>query len=154
MVDESAYRHAKGEINRLPCVFERALLARHAVCELAVRHQIAERETVACAQPVARAGCARMSALLREKSAFALKLTEATRILPHAMVMKIQCGGLDGLKAVLDPEAPAPNVHALLRQAQDRYGDLAALPFSEIVKGVSAWKARRRHEGNPDGGAR
>lgn len=147
MVDESAYRHAKGEINRLPCVFERALLARHAVCELAVRHQIAERETVACAQPVARAVCAQMSGLLREKSAFALGQKTALRILPHAMVMKIQCGGLDGLKALLDPEALAPDVRRLMRLAKERHGDLETLPFSAIVQGVAAWKPRRRRGG-------
>jgi hypothetical protein len=45
----------EGEINRLPCVFERALLARHAVCELAASHQIAERETIACSQSAAHA---------------------------------------------------------------------------------------------------
>ena len=28
MVDEAAFRQTRGEINRLPCVFERALLAR------------------------------------------------------------------------------------------------------------------------------
>ena len=52
-MDETAYRNAKGEINRLPCVFERALLARTAVCELAMAHQIAERETFACSQSAA-----------------------------------------------------------------------------------------------------
>lgn len=148
-MDEAAFRHARGEINRLPCVFERALLARHAACELAVRHQIAERESVACAQPVARALCAQMEALLREKSAFALGVTGTGRILPHAMVMKIQCGGLDGLKALLDPGTVAPDVRRLVRMAQERYGDLAALPFSEVVQGVAAWKARRRHAGTP-----
>lgn len=149
MVDEAAFRHAKGEINRLPCAFERALLAHHAACELAVRHQIAERETVACAQPVARAVCARMSALLRERSAFALGLTGVQRILPHAMIMKIQCGGLDGLKALLDAEAVAPDVRRLVRLAQERYADLADLPFSEIVQGVAAWQVRRRSAGGP-----
>jgi len=148
-MDEAAFRHARGEINRLPCVFERALLARHAACELAVRHQIAERESVACAQPVARALCARMEALLREKSAFALGVTGTGRILPHAMVMKIQCGGLDGLKALLDAGTVAPDVRRLVRLAQERYGDLAALPFSEVVQGVAAWKARRRRAGAP-----
>ena len=149
MVDEAAFRHAKGEINRLPCVFERALLVRHAACELAVRHQIAERETVACAQPVARALCAQMAALLRDKSAFALGLTGTQHALPHAMVMKIQCGGLDGLKSLLDAGAVAPDVRRLVRLAQERYGDLGALPFSEIVQGVAAWQARRRHAGEP-----
>ena len=149
MVDEAAFRHAKGEINRLPCVFERALLVRHAACELAVRHQIAERESVACAQPVARAVCAQMSALLRDKSAFALGLSGPQRILPHAMLMKLQCGGLDGLKALLDADAVAPDVRRLVRLAQERYGELGELPFSEIVQGVAAWKGRRRGAGGP-----
>jgi hypothetical protein len=65
------------------------------------------------------------------------------------MVMKIQCGGLDGLKALLDADAVAPDVRRLVRLAQERYGDLDALPFSEIVQGVAAWKARRRHGGEP-----
>lgn len=149
MVDEAAFRHAKGEINRLPCIFERALTSRHAACELAVPHQIAERETLACAQPVARAVCAQMSALLREKSAFALGLTDTQRILPHAMMMKIQCGGLDGLKTLLDADAIAPDVRRLVRMAQERFGDLDSLPFSEIVQGVAAWKPRRRHVETP-----
>ncbi|MDK9701883.1 MAG: hypothetical protein OEL20_02000 [Sulfuritalea sp.] len=149
MVDETAFRHARADLNRLPCIFERALLARHAGCELAVRHQIAERETVACAQAEAHAACAEMSALLREKSAFALGLAAPRSVLPHAMVMKIQCGGLDGLQALLDADAPLPDVRRLIDQARERYGDLAALPFSEIVQGMAAWKPRRRHSGAP-----
>jgi hypothetical protein len=144
-MDESAFRHAKGEINRLPCVFERALLAKHAVCEYAVRHQIGERETIACAQPPARVLCGELNGLLREKSAFALRLTDTVRILPHAMLMKIQCGGLNGVRDLLDADAVAPNVQHLMRLAQERHGELADLPFTEIVKGVSAWKGRRRH---------
>ncbi len=150
-MDETAYRHAKGEINRLPCVFERALLARQSVCEYAVRHQIAERETVACAQPAARASCGELNGLLREKSAFALRLVDAQRILPHAQVMKIQCGGLNGLRDLLDPDALAPSVHRLVRLAQERHGSLGELPFHEIVKGVAAWKGRRGRRG--EGGA-
>ena len=144
MVDEPAFRHIRGDINRLPCIFEPALLARHAVCELAAAHQIAERETVACSQPAAHADCAKMEELLRQKSAFALGLTAIRGILPHAMMMRIQCGGLDGLKTLLDPQALAPNARRLVRLALERHGDLAELPFSEIVKGMAAWKGRRR----------
>ncbi|MBI5110266.1 MAG: hypothetical protein HZA62_16135 [Rhodocyclales bacterium] len=148
-MDETAYRNAKGEINRLPCVFERALLARHAVCELAASHQIAERETVACSQAAAHADCTRLAEMLRAKSAFALGVTDTHGILPHAMLMKIQCGGLDGMKRVFDPDALAANVRRLLRLAQDQCGGLESLPFSEIVKGVAAWKGRRRRAGDP-----
>ncbi|MBK9020646.1 MAG: hypothetical protein IPL72_11825 [Sulfuritalea sp.] len=149
-MDEIAFRHLKGDINRLPCVFERVLLARHAVCELAISLQIAERESVACTQPAAHLACSRVSELLREKSTFALGLTATQRILPHAMVMKIQCGGLDGLKALLDPDAIAPNVRRLVRLAREQYADLDDLPFSEVVKGIAAWKARRRRPGETE----
>lgn len=143
-MDESAFRTARGEINRLPCVFEKALLARCAVCRLAVDHLIAERGSVACASPVARAFCGELAGLLREKSAFALRLTDTRRILPHATLMKIQCGGLAGLQQALDPEGPAPDVHRLVLIARERYGELAQLPFSQIVQGVAAWQGRRR----------
>jgi hypothetical protein len=139
-MDDDALRPTRGEINRLPCAFERALCARHAVCELAVHSQAGGRESVACVQPLARALCAQLVSLLREKSAFTMRLRPAVRSVSPATLMKIQCGGLDGLKAVIEPAALAPNVRRLVRLAQERYGALAALPFSEIVQGVAAWK--------------
>lgn len=145
-MDETAYRSARGDVNRLPCVFEKALLARCAVCQLASHHALAERETIACTSPVARAECGQLAGLLREKSAFALRLASTWRILPHAMLMKIQCGGLDGLRDVLDAEAPAPDVHRLVLLARARHGELAALPFSEIVKGIAAFQSRKRRQ--------
>jgi hypothetical protein len=144
-MDEPTFRAARGEINRLPCVFEKALLAGCAACELASRHSIGERETVSCAQPLARATCGTLHGLLREKSAFALGIAEARRILPHSMGMKVQCGGLEGMRGALDPEAPGPDVQRLLRLGLARYGSLDELPFSEIIKGVAAWQVRRRN---------
>lgn len=143
-MEESAYPATKEEINRLPCVFGQALLAQCAVCELARRDAVAERESVACSSPLARAACGALYGLLREKSAFALHVRETRRILTHAMAMKIQCGGLNGLKQAVAPEAHAPDVHRLVRAATERHGSLDALPFSEIVKGVAAWQGRKR----------
>ncbi|MDP2794482.1 MAG: hypothetical protein Q8O25_10455 [Sulfurisoma sp.] len=151
-MDETAYKSARGEINRLPCIFEKALLSLCVVCDLSARHLLAERETVACTDPLARAICGQLAGLLREKSVFALKLKQAARILPHAMVMRIQCGGLTGLRDVLDPEAPAPDVQRLIRKALAEYGALDALPFSRIVQGVSHWQGRRRSSPRQPGG--
>lgn len=132
-----------GAINRLPCVFEGALLAQCAVCELARRSAAGEREGVDCASPLARTACGTLYGLLREKSAFALRLTATQRPLKHAQVMRIQCGGLAGLKQAIAPAAHAPDVHGLVRTASEHYGSLDALPFSEIIKGVAAWQGRR-----------
>lgn len=143
-MDDDAYRIARDDINRLPCVFERALLSGCAACELSAGLALAERQIIACTSPVARVDCGQLAALLREKSAFALRLTSTQRILPHAMMMKIQCGGLQGLKQVLDADAPLPQVRALVVKGRERHGELAALPFSEIVKGVAAFQLRKR----------
>jgi len=149
-MDEAAFRNARGVINRLPCVFERVLAGRHAVCALAASHAVAEREAVACTAPLARAECGRLAGLLRAKSAFALGLSGTQRLLPHAQLMRIECGGLDGLRQVLDPGAPAVDVHHLICLARERHGDLERLPFSEVVKGVAAWRGRRRwHQSKP-----
>lgn len=144
-MDEIRFHTAHGQLNRLPCVFEQALLCQAAVCEAAQRLALAERETVICREPLARAACGQLLSLLRENSAFALKLKDTRRILPHAMTMKIQCGGLAGLKELLDPDAHAPDILRLVRLAQAEYGAFESLPFSRIVQGVAHWQIRKRH---------
>lgn len=143
-MDEPSYRIARQQLNPLPCVFEKALLCQAAACEAAQRLSLAEREMVACRQPLARAACGNLLQLLRVNSAFALKIREPRAILPHAMLMKVQCGGLNGLKDLLDPGAPAPDVLKLVRLAQAGYGALESLPFSRIVQGVAHWQIRKR----------
>jgi hypothetical protein len=145
-MDEDAFKSARADINRLPCVFENALLSGCAVCELSASHALAERQIIACTSPVARVDCGQLAALLREKSAFALRLTSTRRILPHAMMMKIQCGGLQGMQQALDPAAAQPDVRRMVLKGRERYGELATLPFSEIVKGVAAFQLRKRHK--------
>jgi hypothetical protein len=115
------------------------------VCELEVRHALAERETVECSNHEAHSQCVRLLALLREKSAFALKLTDAHTLLTHAAMMRIQCGGLTGLKETLDSEAPAPSVRRLVMLARQQAGGFEEQPWSRIVQGVSAWQIRKRH---------
>jgi hypothetical protein len=149
MIDETSYHLTRKQINPLPCVFEKALLCRAAVCEAEQRLSLAEREMVACREPLARAACGQLLTLLRTNSAFALKLKDTERILPHAMMMKIQCGGLTGLKDLLDPDAHAPDVLKLVRRAQAEYENLETLPFSRIVQGVAHWQIRKRHQPKP-----
>ena len=143
-MDQPVVGPGRREAVQLPCcVFQRALLVRCAVCELARARQRRDGEVIDCASPVAWAACKELSGLLREKSAFALKQSRPARSLSSAAAMKVQCGGLKGFQAVLDPAAPAPDVHRLVRLAVERHGELAALPFSQIVRGIAAWRGRR-----------
>lgn len=143
-MDETSYHLTRQQINPLPCVFEKALLCQAAVCEAARRLSLAEREMVACSEPLARAACGNLLQLLRANSSFALKVKDTQRILPHAMTMKIQCGGLTGLRDLLDVDAHTPDVLKLVRLAQAEFAALEDLPFSRIVQGVAHWQIRRR----------
>jgi len=151
-MDETAFRQARGAVNPQPCAFDKAILARCCACSLAERQNIAEREAVACSSPAAREQCAVLRALLRQKSSFALKLTQLEGPLPHSKVMKVECGGLLGVQLAVAPEAvPAAeglpqvaDVHSLVRAAQATFGLLSNLPYSTIVQSVVAYRIRRR----------
>jgi hypothetical protein len=143
-MDEPAFRAVRSAANPLRCVFEKALLSGCVGCEAARKHALAERETIACALPVARNNCATLIALLRERSAFALKLAPGA-VPPHALMIKLQCGGLAGLRQTVAPEEN--DVHRLIGAAHERHGSLADLPWPAVVAAVLAWQGRRRHMG-------
>lgn len=161
-MDESAFRSARDAMTPQPCAFERAMLAGACACRLAARRNIAEREAVACSAPPARGECAALCELLRQKSAFALKLIQVQEPLPHALQMKVECGGLRGLQRVLAAEGAAgaqgqappsagaqedgtvADVHDLVRACAEKFGGLAQLPYSVIVQSVVAHQSRRR----------
>lgn len=124
------------------CVFARALLARSAVCELATRRSLAERELVECGSPVARTNCGTLAALMHERARLALKLPRPELPLIHAQALRLHCGGLDGLRQALDPACH--DVHRLVGQAHVRHGSLTDLPWDVIVAHVVAWQPRGR----------
>lgn len=127
-----------GGINHLPCVFSAAVRAQCAVCELVRPARGGSRAGMACASPLARSACGTLYGLLREKCAFALRLGAAQRVLKPAQALRLQCGGLAGLKRAIAPAAHAADVHRLVRAATER--GLEELPFEKIVQGVAAWK--------------
>jgi len=144
-MDETAYRAARGAAVPSPCMFAKAIAAGAAGCTAAVRHALAERETIGCTSSAAHANCSTLVALLRERAAFALRLrTDAP--LPHAAAMKLQCGGLAGLAAILG--APQTDVRPLAALALARNGSAAGLPWPEIVGVVAKWQGRRRYRGS------
>lgn len=145
-MDEAAFHTVRPAMTGDACVFERALLARCAGCGCAVVHALAERETIGCASPSGRARCCRYLGALRERAAFTLGRTPAATDLPHALVMRLTCGGLAGLASALDRTACAGDVQGLLAAAEQRFPDFLDLPWAIVTATVAAWRARRRHE--------
>ncbi len=140
-MDETAYRAARDKAVPLPCVFEKAIAAGCAECATSVRRALAEREAIGCALPIARTNCATLAALTRERATFALKLPPGGP-LPHAATMRLECGGLAGVRQCVDPEES--DVHRLVAAAQARFGSLCELPWRDVVAAVVARHGRRR----------
>lgn len=128
--------------SRAACVFARALLVRSAVCELAVRRTAGEREVVECGSPVARTNCETLAALLHERARFPLRLPRPGELLMHAQAMRLHCGGLAGLQGQL--QAPVPDVHRMVSDAQQRWGSLTDLPWEPVVQAIVQWQGARR----------
>ena len=159
-MEENEYRETYQEINTLPCIFERAILVRCAGCGQARRLYLAEREAVACRSIDAQLDCAQLLELMHDNARFVLRQPSIDAPLPHAKEVRVQCGGIRGLGDLVDARndagqqtdkelAGAENIHALIRLARQRYGNLQALPFQDIVLGISRWQSRRRGKRPP-----
>ena len=135
----SFQRSARGEINRLPCVFATALNRRCAVCSLS-RH---EADEVLCTQPLARVACAGLHGLLREKARFALGMRQDPLSGPtsNQAELRLQCGGLRALRAALDADTVAIDVSRLLEKLALTETD--ALPWEQILRTISAESGHR-----------
>jgi hypothetical protein len=134
------------------CPFEKAILSAQCACELATRFSVAEQMGVNCRSGIARNNCITLLALMRNRARFALKVTDTSESLPFGKEMKVMIGGLIGLQGLLTPAPDARrvgNIHALVREAQEKYHSLEALPYQEIVKSITAYQARRRGHAPP-----
>ncbi len=143
MIDETAYRQALTTSIQNACPFEKTILTRCAACSKADKHNIAEREIVACRDVVAHRRCIALRDLLRRNFTFALGKTHIDGPLPHAQEMRMQCGGLKGLQVEMDGSDAVLDVAVLILLAQQKYGELADFPYAQIVRLANThYKAR------------
>jgi len=147
-MDEKEFKKAFKDVNDAPCVFAKAILRRCCGCSRAQKLFLAEREAVACKSPGARQRCAEVLAVLHEKAQFALHLPHAESVLPHGKELKVQCGGMLGLQQALVPEQPnaagVEDINGLLEEALEECGTVDALPYGEVVKGITGFQPRPR----------
>ncbi|HHC72093.1 MAG TPA: hypothetical protein ENK54_04275 [Thiotrichales bacterium] len=146
-MDETEYRRVYEEVNELRCAFEKAVLTRRFGCSRLARINIGEREAASCTHEPARNRCLALLERLRSSAAFALHTPHAGSPLPHAKEMKVQCGGLLGLQAILRPDEATTtgvaDIHTLIDQAQTRFGKLAEFPYGQMVRTIGRFEIRR-----------
>jgi hypothetical protein len=86
--------------------------------------------------------------LLRQHTRFTLKSANPSGALPHAKVMRIQVGGLQGLAlatgSATGEGSELEDIFALVECAIAQFETLDRLPFQEIIKQVAAYRGRPR----------
>lgn len=124
------------------CIFDKALLAQAAVCELAQRRERAEGVLLECPSPTARINCETLAALMRERAQFAMRLPAPGRPLIHMQALRLQCGGAAALQQMLG--CPGRDMHRMVGAAQEIHGSLMDLPWLALVEALVAWQPARR----------
>lgn len=147
-MDNDAFRSTYRAVNERFCPYEKSILTNSCGCALARKFCIAEREGVQCSEDAAQEACLHLLELLRQQARFALKSTDTKAALPHAKAMRIQVGGLRGIRAALAPEQPIPgfidDVRATVLAAIAAFGSLEQLPFPILMQQIAAYQGRKR----------
>ena len=148
MVDETEFRDVYRELNEIPCPFKKAIFSTVCACSRSQRLYIGDREVLSCGSPSAQPRCLNLLRHLREAAQFTLKVTDARGELPHAKRMKVETGGLLGLKAVIALESErlerVEDVYDLINRAEAEYKTLAALPYPRILQAMARFTPRSR----------
>ncbi len=142
-MDEIAYRRVLSQINPNNCPFEKSILTGCASCSMANKLNIAEREIVTCNKTDSLFLCTEYRNSLLNNFIFALGVTHIHEPMPHAMEMRLQCGGLKGLQVVLDGNNIVCDVVELISRSRQRFGLLTDFPYVQIVQFANThYKAR------------
>jgi hypothetical protein len=147
-MEEDEYKATYQEIAKNRCVFEKALTNNQCKCRFAQHFWLADREGYACKSRDISINCRDLLGKFRENSRFLLKVHSIGEQLPHNMEIRVQIGGLRGLRAVLgsgeEKDALISDIRSLVEQAEQQYEDMDALPYNEIVQSIASFKGRKR----------
>jgi hypothetical protein len=128
------------------CCFADALGARVAGCSKALKSTRQYRRTTCCTNGEAHALCVAWLNRLREGSRFALGARHTPSALPRGEAIKLQCGGLLGMRDIVEqqPSVRIRDVSILLKRAVARFGSLGGVPMEPVIRRVQAFDADDR----------
>jgi hypothetical protein len=147
-LDEDEYKDAYNRINTLRCVFEKAMCSLHGQCSQGRMFRLADRQGFGCESAPAQQQCSNLLNHLRRQTRFVFKIPDIDGPLPHNKEIRVQNGGLVGLRKLLDATAdssPIADVATLVQQVIDRYGSIDAIPYTSLMQSVTAWQTRPKH---------
>ena len=144
--NEDAYKLARRAYIEFSCPFERALLSRCVDCARSRKLNLAEREAIACGDPVVREHCIAFYHALHDNAQFALKINPDAPW-PFGKEIRAQCGGVRGLAEALGKEGDEQTDTAeTVLQALQELGSCEQFPYSQIMRAVVHYEPRKRRK--------
>ena len=130
------------------CAFSQTLIGGQFGCahaEPVVRRGGAE---IACRSADGAQRCTTLLQCLKDAALPAFGVEDDLLSMPHSVLVKIQFGGLLGVRCLLDATLSdadsVTDINALVEQALDKFTALDAVPCAGIVADMTGFKPRRR----------
>ncbi len=127
------------------CWFEKALISGPGECAQAKRLEIGERLVCVCCSAAAAQLCDRYLSLLRENARFVFRQAEARdSILSNYQEIRLQCGGLQGLAAMIYGEQAATrfDINSLLKTVENEAQGIENTRLDRIIPHIAAYNPR------------
>jgi hypothetical protein len=130
----------------LKCPFANPLISRDFGCAHA--HAITRRggPDIGCDSATASADCGALFKRLKAAGLPAFGVPDDPTQMPYSVLLKLQYGGLLGLKVCLDGQGAerVENVFELLARAKEAWGRIEAIPAESWTDQMTGFKVRRR----------
>jgi len=127
------------------CPFASAIVLGLAACrhaEQVVRRGGSEYD---CRSAPDHAACQDLFDRLKAAALPACGVEDDLTSMPHSILVKVQCGGLQGLVRLMGrAEDRIEDIAGLRAAAADTFGGAEGLPVAELVEDITAFRAERR----------
>ena len=99
-----------------------------------------------CGSAPDHARCSELFDGLKRVSLPAFQVDDDLTSMPHSVLVKIQYGGLLGLERLARGETPAAieDISTTIMAAEQRYGSLEGIPYTDLVDAITGFKLQRR----------
>ncbi|MCK5717093.1 MAG: hypothetical protein KAH77_06335 [Thiomargarita sp.] len=142
-MDEREYQQTSEKLTQNPCPFENVIFTGRCACQKSERFNIAEREIATCQSSASQARCVNF---LNQIYNHVLEEPQLKKHIPHSQMMKVQCGSLFGIAALVDECANTPhidNIDVLLIEALEKFEDF---PYDKLLKFVNNFQVRGKRK--------
>jgi hypothetical protein len=130
--------------DHLPCPFHLALITGANGCAHATPVTRRAGPDIACASGTANARCRDAFDYIKRAAQPVLGFPDNLQDAPHSVMVRLQNGGLLGLRKLLEPAARnVPNIDGLMDDLTRKFAGLERLPPAPIAAAVGAFKVSR-----------